>query len=129
MAKDEPHHPSDRDLRSANARGRAGPGGYAGGNSDRAVRTDAILRGQQHMSGRYGGKAFGRSDGVTSNIPRDLSQHNGPVATSGGAPSAGSGQNAQISSGSPAPAIGSGRENERDAPGISTDKRSDDTKP
>lgn len=87
------------------------------------------LKGQQHMSGRYGDKAYGRTDGVTSNIPRDPSQYNGPVAASGGARPADAGQNAQISGGSPTPAIGAGREDERDAPGISTDKRSDDTKP
>lgn len=143
----------DRDAEAANRKGRMGPGeqggGYAsqrfdidrhggsyggnagagGGQLDEAGEGATILKGQQHMSGRYGDKAYGRTDGVTSNIPRDPSQHNGPVAASDGARPADAGQNAQIGGGSPTSSIGAGRENERDAPGISTDKRSDDTKP
>lgn len=153
MEKDERDHPSDRDVRSANAKGRMGPGEHAGGYGSQRFDPDhhggsyggnensgggyseqpagaaAVLRGQQHMSGRYGDQAYGRTDGGSSNIPRDPSQHEMPLDASGGAEPADAGQNAQINSGSPTPAIGAGRENERDAPGISTDKRSDDTKP
>ena len=80
--------------------------GAGGGHFAEPGGRATLLKGQQHMSGRHGDKAYGRADGGTSNIPRDPSQHEGPVAACGGA-----------------------RENERDAPGISTDNRSDDTKP
>jgi hypothetical protein len=145
---------ADRDRTdAANRKRRMGPGEQGGGYASQRFDIDrhggsyggnegaggghfaepggraTTLKGQQHMSGRYGDKAYGRTDGVTSNIPRDPSQHNGPVAASGGARPPDTGQNAQIGGGSPTPKIGVGRENERDAPGISTDKRSDDTKP
>jgi hypothetical protein len=144
----------DRDADAANRKGRMGPGEHGGGYGSQRYDVDrhggsyggnegaggghfaepggraTVLKGQQHMSGRYGDRAYGRTDGGTSNIPRDPSQHDGPVAAEGGgARPADAGQNAQISSDSPAQSIGAGRENERDAPGISTDKRSDDTKP
>lgn len=64
----------------------------------------------EHASGRYGDQAFGRIE------PR-------PDA---GKPD--SGTNAQIVGGAPASST-KGDEDERDSPGISTDKKSDDTKP
>lgn len=143
----------DRDADAANRKGRMGPGEHGGGYGSQRYDIDrhggsyggnegaggghfaepggrsTVVKGQQHMSGRYGDKAYGRADGVRSNIPRDPSQRNGPLTARSGAPPADAGQNAQISGGSPSRTIGAGRENERDAPGISTDKRSDDTKP
>lgn len=143
----------DRDARRANERGRMGPGkragGYGhqrfdpdhhggsyGGNEDagggypeQPGGRDVPLRGQQHMSGRYGAPAYGRTDGGSSNVPRDPSQRNGPADALTGAQPPDAGRNAQLDGGSRSPLIGGGRENERDAPGISTDKRSDDTKP
>lgn len=144
---------SDRDAKAANRRGRMGPGVVAGGYGSQRFDPDhhggsyggnessgggyveqpggraTVQRGQQHMSGRYGEQAYGRTDGGTSNIPLDPSQRQAPIDAPGGARPADAGQNAQISGGSPSPAIGAGRENEREAPGISTDKRSDDTRP
>jgi hypothetical protein len=143
----------DGEAEAANRKERMGPGERGGGYASQRFDIDRhggsyggnegaggghfaepggrakMLKGQQHMSGRYGDKAYGRTDGVSSNIPRDPSQHHGPVTASGGARPADAGQNAQIGGGSPTPKISAGRENERDAPGISTDKRSDDTKP
>ena len=153
MADDNHTPASDRDAAAANEKGRMGPGkpagGYGsqrfdpdhhggsyGGNegaggsySEQPAGRDAPLRGQQHMSGRHGDQAYGRLDGGSSNVPRDPSQRNGPIDAVGGAQPVHAGQNAQINSGSPTPAVGAGRENERNSPGISTDKRSDDTKP
>ena len=144
----------DRRAREANRKGRMGPGevggGYAhqrwdadyhggayGGNEsaggsyvDQPGGRTVELRGQQHMTGRYGDLAYGRTDGGTSNIPVDPSQRRIPNDASAGAEPADTGRlNAQIEGGSPTPTIGAGREDERNAPGISTDKRSDDTKP
>jgi hypothetical protein len=101
----------------------------------------SIARGQQHMAGRYGDQAYGRLDAGDAGIPIDPSQHRAapvdggstssartsPMAA-GGARPADEGQNAQISSGEPSATIGRGTENERNSPGISTDKTSDDTK-
>lgn len=93
-----------------------------------------VLHGQQHMSGRYGTQAFGRLDGPPPGIPVDPTQRSaipaGEVAVDsrGGARPPDASHNAMISaSGAPAP-ISRGSENERNAPGISTDKSSDDTK-
>lgn len=120
---------TDRDGAPAGRRGRIGPehaGGYgsqrfdidrhggsyggnegAGGGHLEEPGDGAKLRlGQQHMSGRYGDKAYGRADGVTSNIPRDASQRQGAMTADRG-----------------------GRAKERDAPGIPADARSDDTQP
>jgi hypothetical protein len=153
MAEDDRQHPSDRKVADANRKGRMGPGEHAGGYgsqrfdpdhhggsyggnenagggySEQPGGRDLPMRGQQHMSGRHGDPAYGRLDGGSSNIPRDPTQHPAPVAAAAGARPADAGQNAQVSGGSPSPAIAGGHENERDAPGISTDKRSDDTKP
>ena len=120
---------TDRDGPPAGRKRRIGPehaGGYAGQRFDldrhggsyggnegaggghlNEPGDGAKLRlGQQHMSGRHGDKAYGRTDGVTSNIPRDASQHQGVVTAGGGGPA-----------------------KRRDAPGIPTDERSDDTRP
>lgn len=93
-----------------------------------------VLHGQQHMSGFYGDQAYGRLDGPHANIPVDPTQHPAAPAEAAtptgdrGARPAGASHNAMISAGgSPAP-ISRGSENERTSPGISTDKRSDDTK-
>src|SRR5688500_9150413 len=107
----------DRKAANANAKGRMGPGkvagGYGsqrfdpdrhggsyGGNEDAGGGTsgqpggrDTPLRGQQHMSGRYGDPAYGRTDGGSSNIPRDPSQHRVPIEAAGGAQPADAGQN------------------------------------
>ena len=107
----------DADFHSGSYGGNEGAGGGHWVERGGAATT---LKGQQHMSGRYGDKAYGRSDDGTSNIPRDPSQRNGPAAASVGARPAEAGQDARI---------GGGLEKERDAPGISTDKRSDDTRP
>ena len=144
----------DRRAREANRQGDMGPGAVGGGYGHQRFDPDhhggsyggnesaggsyieqpggktTVLRGQQHMSGRYGDLAYGRTDGGTSNIPVDPSQRRMPIDESGGAEPADTGRlNAQIEGGSPTPTIGAGREDERNAPGISTDKRSDDTKP
>lgn len=137
----------DDRVRAANNKGRMGPGEHAGGYGSQRFDPDhkngpyggnegagggydadrSIMHGQQHMSGRYGTEAYGRLDGGTSGIPHDPSQRRAPDA--GGAQTApGDSPNAMLAgSGSPSP-IAKGTETERDAPGISTDKRSDDTK-
>lgn len=70
---------------------------------------DKVLFGE-HASGRYGDQAFGRIE------PRP------------GVSRADSGTNAQVIGGTLASAA-QGAEDERNSPGISTDKKSDDTKP
>jgi len=139
-------------VRAANDKGRMGPGEHAGGYGSQRADTDRHggsyganegagggyepgadrLRGQQHMSGSYGAQAYGRLDGGRAGIPRDPSQREARPATSAdAAPAAqppGDSPNAMLAaSGSPAP-IARGTETERDSPGISTDKWSDDTK-
>lgn len=107
----------------------------SGGKSVRDPLADrGVLLGQQHMSGRYGDQAYGRLDGPHANIPIDPTQHPAqpadraaPAGDRGARPPDAS-HNAMISaSGSPA-SVSRGSENERTSPGISTDKRSDDTK-
>ncbi len=70
---------------------------------------DKLLFGE-HASGRYGDQAFGRIE------PRP------------GVSRTDSGTNAQVIGGTPASAA-QGAEDERNSPGISTDKKADDTKP
>lgn len=143
---------SDAAAKAANDKARMGPGrqagGYGsqrfdpdhhggsyggnenagGGYSEQPGGADLPMRGQQHMSGRYGDQAYGHVGSGSSNIPRDPSQRVHTDSPAGAIP-ADAGKNAQISGGQPARDIGGGDENERDAPGISTDKASDDTKP
>lgn len=142
----------DKPAEAANEKARMGPGrragGYGsqrfdpdhhggayggnedagGGYSEQPGGADLPMRGQQHMSGRYGEQAYGHVGPGGSNVPRDPSQRPYVEATAGAVPPE-AGQNAQISGGQPALDIGGGQENERNAPGISTDKWSDDTKP
>ena len=154
--------PDDDTVRAANEKARLGPGEHAGGYGSQRFDPDrhggayggsepgsgshaeqpgmrgepSVMRGQQHMAGRYGDQAYGRLDEGDAHVPRDPSQHaaapieGGSFAAPGrgGARPADEGQNAQISSGVPSSTIGRGSENERNSPGISTDKTSDDTK-
>lgn len=135
--------PADaKTARQASKRGHMGPG-YPGGGY-RGQRSDWSGgwglgdegRGRPHMSGRHGDTAFGRIGPSSGQVPRDPSQRvvEGGVdggtnldATGGARPRAAS-QNAQIAGGSPDTPVARGSENERTAPGISTDKRSDDTR-
>ena len=80
------------------------------GTPKRPVRDDASLYGD-HASGRYGDQAHGR---VGAPDPADQASHDGT--------------NAQVIGGVPA-AGAEGADDERSSPGISTDKKSDDTKP
>jgi hypothetical protein len=83
-----------------------------------------------HMSGRYGTPAYGRADGRTSAVGIDPSQQSATDTRSTEAkPTEDAGQNAQIGGASGYQAMPAARDDERNAPGISTDKRSDDTKP
>lgn len=76
----------------------------------RAEPDDTFLYGD-HASGRYGDQAYGRLDApeMTGRAPHD-------------------GTNAQVIGGTPA-AGAQGADDELSSPGISTDKKSDDTKP
>lgn len=143
-------------VRAANRTGRLGPGEHAGGYGSQRFDTDRhggayggnegagggfadlgrgdrdVLHGQQHMSGRYGGQAYGRLDGGRAGIPIDPSQRaarpaEGASPSETGDEGAGSPNAMLAASGSPAP-VSRGSETERDSPGISTDKWSDDTK-
>lgn len=64
-----------------------------------------------HASGRYGDQAYGR---VEPPVPAGKAAHDGT--------------NAQVVSGAPAVPT-SGTDDELSSPGISTDKKADDTKP
>jgi hypothetical protein len=112
-----------------------GNAALSGGNGVRDPLADrGVLHGQQHMSGVYGGQAYGRLDGEHANIPHDPTQlgarpaDGASPAGTGGAQPPDAGQNAMIAGGSEMPPIGRGTENERTSPGMSTDKKSDDTK-
>lgn len=95
-----------------------------------------VAHGRQHMSGVYGSPAYGRAGPVDGRVPYDPSQRNPPAAAPGiveddnGEPDRkqGGNINAQIGGATPGGPIARGSEGERDAPGISTDKRSDDTR-
>lgn len=71
---------------------------------------DASLYGE-HASGRYGDQAYG---GVEAPAPAGRAAHDGT--------------NAQVVGGTPAAGT-EGADDELNSPGISTDKKSDDTKP
>lgn len=145
-------------VRAANEKGEMGPGEVGGGYGSQRFDTNhhggayggnegagggypdlprdkgGVLLGQQHMSGRYGGQAYGRLDGGHSGIPRDPSQlearpaGEGGLSSEGGAEPQGDSQNAMLAAGGSPSSVSRGSENERNSPGISTDKASDDTK-
>jgi hypothetical protein len=80
------------------------------GSPKRPARDDASLYGD-HASGRYGDQAYGRVDAPGS--PASASHDS---------------TNAQVTGGAPATGV-EGADDELSSPGISTDKKSDDTKP
>lgn len=143
---------SKRDLPPADAEtarrgsksGRMGPG-YPGGGfghqpADWHGSRDAspAIRGRAHMSGAGDDTAYGRLGPPSGQVPPDPTQRvvqggvdggiNVDASASGGAHPREGEQNAQIVGGSPDSPIARGAETERDAPGISTDKRSDDSR-
>ncbi len=135
----------DDRAEKANKFGGMGPGhvgeNYAHQHSDTGRSGGTYgdpLAGSPHQTGRHGDHIYGRVDGGSSGVPVDPTQRqvtagaatDGRIdVTGGGARAPDSGQNAQIVGGSPDAPIGRGTEDERSAPGISTDKRSDDTRP
>ena len=152
-----PQSPDDETVKRANASGNMGPGHAGGGYGHQHFSPDRtggtyggheatggklgsdplaerhVERGQQHMSGAYGSPAYGRVGPGDGRVPHDPSQRNLSAGVEGDHiikdhPDEGESINAQIGSGTSDTQIGRGSENERDAPGISTDKGSDDSR-
>lgn len=83
----------------------------------------------EHASGRYGTPAYGRTDGLETEFADASQQPSEGGRGSLSERSVGANQNAQISGASASGPLPATSEDERDSPGISTDKHSDDTKP
>lgn len=129
-------------ARQGNAEGGMGPGkpggGYRHQRADWHGSSDAPNqgRGRPHMSGAHPDTAYGRIGAPSGQVAPDPTQRvveggvdgGTSIDAEGGARPREASHNAQIAGGSPDTPLARGAENERTAPGISTDKRSDDTR-